>query len=63
MSLLHNTDLGYGIRVKKHEPDGDRPAGYIVEIHFYDKSKAVSYASQLIVAARKEAEAQWAERL
>jgi len=39
--MSYSTDLGYGIRV--------------VEMHFYDKKKAVEYAAQLI---HREAEVQ-----
>jgi hypothetical protein len=55
VNLAYNTDIGYGIRVKKHDAEGGRPSGYVVEIHFYDKDKAVDYASVLIRAAQQEA--------
>jgi hypothetical protein len=55
MSLLYNTDLGYGICIKQHEVEG-RPRGYVVEVHFYDRAEAVKYAAQLIHIAQQEAE-------
>lgn len=56
MSLDYDIDVGYGIRVKKREAEEHRPAGHIVEIHFYDKDKAVKYALHLIRLAQREAE-------
>ena len=44
MSLIYNTDIGYGIRVKEHEAEENHPAGFVVEVHFYDKHKAGEYA-------------------
>lgn len=48
MSLEYNTDFGYGIRVVTREAENSRPRGYVVEVHFYDKTTAVKYAAQLI---------------
>lgn len=56
MSLLYDVDDGSGICVKQHDVEENRQAGYVVEIHFYDKSKAVAYACQIIRAAQAEAE-------
>jgi hypothetical protein len=55
MSLEYNTDFGYGIRLVKRDAENGRPAGYIVEVHFYDKTVAVKYASQLIWDASQAA--------
>lgn len=51
MNLCYDINVGYGIRVKRCEAEGDRPAGYVVEIHFYDGDKAVQYVDRLITAA------------
>ena len=55
MTLIYNTDIGYGIRIVK-AAEG-RPAGHVVEIHFYDKKEAVKYVARLIHAASQEEEA------
>jgi hypothetical protein len=48
MSLRFDTDLGYGIRIKKAEAEEGRPAGHVVEMHFYNRSDAVKFAAELI---------------
>jgi hypothetical protein len=55
-AMNYDSDVGYGIRVKEHEAEGQRPAGSVVEIHFYDRSKAVEFTAQLIrtLAAQNE---------
>lgn len=51
MNLQYSIDVGYGIRIKKHEAEATRPDGYVVEIHFYKKEEAVKYAAQFIQEA------------
>lgn len=50
--LVHSTDIGYSIRVKERDAENGRPAGYVVEVHFYRKQDAVAYASELFRAAQ-----------
>jgi hypothetical protein len=52
--MSYNTDVGHGIRIKEHPAEPGRPAGFVVEIHFYDKKKAADYAARLIVREAKE---------
>jgi hypothetical protein len=52
--MSYNTEVGHGIRIKEHPEEPNRPAGFVVEIHFYDRKKAVDYAARLIA---REAEA------
>jgi hypothetical protein len=51
----YSTDNGYGIRVVEATPN--RPKGYVVEIHFYDKNEAVEFATHLIRLLHQMAEA------
>jgi len=54
MSPRYDSDLGYGIRIKRREAAEGRPAGFVVEVHFYDRSKAVEYATKLIFDAMQQ---------
>ena len=44
----YSTDQGYGIRIVAQQAEDFRPAGHVVEIHFYDPGKAVEFAAGLI---------------
>jgi hypothetical protein len=55
MNFIYDTDLGYGIRIMKSEGDAARPSGHVVELHFYNRSDAVKFATDFIREVVKRA--------
>lgn len=57
MSLpIYSTDEGSGIRVVPVPGEiGYRPKGFALEIHFYDRQKALEFAARLIYQMSQEA--------